>query len=298
MKPRTSEAARLEKDYLDRVRTALAGRDPAEIDDVLLSLREHIEEEVGPDGDEEVRLSRMAAVLERLGPPESYAPEIPERPSSPPLPPPPAPAAPDARGTAEVLDRVWIGYFISILGLYVPIVDLPLCNLIGSIVLAAVLLPSADDEFRGAGRFAAASGALLLGMGLVGFAALAVRELVLLALPLLFAQLACGILAYWKLMGRTAAVVLAAGLPGLGERLLRTRQAYVIYCVVFFVVLFVTGAVLGVALDARRGNPVWWVGFLFLPVTWFFGWRLVLRPLAAARAALASPLPSPAAHRV
>lgn len=287
MKTRSAEAARLEKDYLGRVRSALAGRDPAEIEDVLFSLHEHIEEELAQDRDEEVRLSRMAAVLERLGPPESYAPETPERPTAPSAPPPS-----DARGFAELLDRVWVAYFIAILGIYVPIIDVQLCGIVGGVVLAVVLLRTGNPELRSAGRLAAADVVLLLALGALGLATLAVRELALLALPVLVVHLACAILAYWKLMGATADTVLSAGHLRLGEALRRIRRGYVVYCVISFAVLLALGVVLGLVLDFRRGNPVWWVGYLFLPVGWFFGYHLVLSPLSSARAALSAPAPA------
>jgi len=72
MKPRKSEAARLETDYLARVKRALAGRDASEVEEVVESVTAHIEEELSGDLDGEVSLVQMANVLERLGPPEAY----------------------------------------------------------------------------------------------------------------------------------------------------------------------------------------------------------------------------------
>jgi HAAS len=75
MKPRSSEAARLEADYLARVRSVLAGRDRSEVEEVIESLREHIEEELSSMAAAEVSLVQMANVLERLGPPELFVSE-------------------------------------------------------------------------------------------------------------------------------------------------------------------------------------------------------------------------------
>jgi hypothetical protein len=75
MKPRTAEAARLEADYLARVKAAIAGREASEIDEIIGSLREHIEEELSDTDDDRVSLVQMANVLEELGPPESYGEE-------------------------------------------------------------------------------------------------------------------------------------------------------------------------------------------------------------------------------
>jgi hypothetical protein len=73
MKPRNTEAARLEADYLARVKVAIAGRGPSEVDEILDSLREHIGEELSEIAEDQVSLVQMANVLERLGSPESYA---------------------------------------------------------------------------------------------------------------------------------------------------------------------------------------------------------------------------------
>ncbi len=73
MKPRNAEAARLEADYLTRVKAAIAGREASEIDEIIESLRDHIEEEVSEAADDRVSLVQMANVLEQLGPPEAYA---------------------------------------------------------------------------------------------------------------------------------------------------------------------------------------------------------------------------------
>ena len=75
MKPRNAEAARLEADYLARIKAALVGREASEVDEIIQSVKEHIEEELSGQPPGEVSLVQMANVLERLGPPESYVQE-------------------------------------------------------------------------------------------------------------------------------------------------------------------------------------------------------------------------------
>ena len=72
MKTRDPEAARLENDYLARIRAVLAGRPESEIAEVLQSVREHIEESGASLPGEQVSLSAMAGIIEQLGPPEAY----------------------------------------------------------------------------------------------------------------------------------------------------------------------------------------------------------------------------------
>jgi hypothetical protein len=72
MRGRNYEAARMESDYLARVRSALAGNAPSEIDEIIQSVQEHIEAELSENASGEVSLAEMATVLERLGPPDAY----------------------------------------------------------------------------------------------------------------------------------------------------------------------------------------------------------------------------------
>lgn len=72
MKPHPPEVDKLKRDYMDRVRAALAGREESEIEEILQSLQEHIDIEVTENAEEEIGLVQMAKVLEKLGPPESY----------------------------------------------------------------------------------------------------------------------------------------------------------------------------------------------------------------------------------
>ena len=75
MKTRNAEAARLEADYLARVTAAMAGRETSEVDEVIQSVAEYIEEELSGTAEDQVSLVQMANVLEQLGPPEDYAQE-------------------------------------------------------------------------------------------------------------------------------------------------------------------------------------------------------------------------------
>ena len=139
MKPRSSEAGRLETDYLDRVRSELRGREPAEIDEILESLREHIEEEFSELTDDEVSLVRMADVLERLGSPDSYR-EEPEHTAPPP--PPPAPTGRPVPGPAETEKEP------------IRISALTIINICATVVVAGVpvyMLPQFLKIFAGMG---------------------------------------------------------------------------------------------------------------------------------------------------
>jgi hypothetical protein len=93
MKIRNAEATRLEEDYLARIRAALmrSGRSAAEAEEVVTSVREHINEAVEAQAGSEVSLTAMAAIIEQLGPVEAYveaaaATDAAATPAPPPLP--------------------------------------------------------------------------------------------------------------------------------------------------------------------------------------------------------------------
>jgi hypothetical protein len=73
MKKRDPEAARLEEDYMTRVKSAMAGREQPDIENVVQLLRTQIEEKLSAKAGEEVSAAEMADVLEQLGPPKTYS---------------------------------------------------------------------------------------------------------------------------------------------------------------------------------------------------------------------------------
>ena len=66
-KPRSPEAERLERDYLERLHRALDRTPEAEATEIEENIADHIHSALAETEIEEVRLSRMAVVLEELG---------------------------------------------------------------------------------------------------------------------------------------------------------------------------------------------------------------------------------------
>ena len=73
MKHKNPEAQRLEVDYLSRLREALTGIPDRDIEEIIQEVHRHIEDAIAELPDETVTLSKMAGILEILGPPESFA---------------------------------------------------------------------------------------------------------------------------------------------------------------------------------------------------------------------------------
>jgi len=105
MKIRTADAQRLEGQYIEQVKAALAGRGASEVAEIMQSVREHIDDALADAPGEEVSAVAMANVLERLGPPETFAiedegPDAAQPAILPAAPPPIAPVRPRLSGLA------------------------------------------------------------------------------------------------------------------------------------------------------------------------------------------------------
>jgi len=104
MRPRHPEAARLEADYLGRLAALLAGRAADEATQLYFDVKDRIEEALASQPGDEISRTRMASVLECLGPPEAVVAVAggkagPDRDAGPsswpePVPPPEVPSAP------------------------------------------------------------------------------------------------------------------------------------------------------------------------------------------------------------
>ena len=169
MKPRNAEAAWLETDYVTRVKAALASREASEVDEVIQSVKEHIEEELSDDLDGEVSLVQMANVLERLGPPEAYI--QPEGDEAPPTTSPsPRLSTKAVLGALMVPITIALAFFILAIGEASGVSEARLEPLHGVVVLtgfvAAVLLSASafGDIRRSDGRL---RGRVLALVGLV-----------------------------------------------------------------------------------------------------------------------------------
>ena len=75
MKKRTPEAQQLESEYLALVRAALANRRFSDATEIIQSVQEHIDEALAESPGDEAAATEMANVLERLGPPATFAQE-------------------------------------------------------------------------------------------------------------------------------------------------------------------------------------------------------------------------------
>lgn len=299
MKSRSAEAAHLESSYLNRVKDSLQSQSPSEVEEIIESLQEHIEEELAEVSNEPVGLVDMANVLEQLGPPETYSQEFEASPpSAAPASPetteaePSAgqqatipPAFPDKGNFVDLLDKIWVGYLIFVIGLYVPIIEFQVCSLIAFSILALVLIRNEiDPELKPAGKALGINAIILLVTPIITLIGLAAPPVMLLAFPFLCGQIVCELFAYWRIMRRTGSYLEAAGRSREAERVLSARIGYTVYFFITCAAAIIVGAAIGI--EGGRVTEYWFVGLIFLPFHWFFGWLFILRPLTMARRAL------------
>jgi hypothetical protein len=275
VKPRSSQAAQLEQDYLRRVDAALASRPPDERAETLQNLRAHIDEAIGA-GDAPATLTEMAQVIERLGAPESFSSATP-----PAVLPYAQPASVPRQEAATLLGRVWLGELIQISGLWVPVISFYFCQVVGAIIVGRALTgpgASFSPTLRTVGRLSYGVAAASLGITATLIAAVAVRELAMLSLPLLLVEFVCGIVGSWLFM-----TMLAEWMQGIGRddlyRLVRIRRNVSIFVV--GPLLLLTGMILAAALRDTLA-----AGIALLPFHWLLGWYLILRPITLSRRAL------------
>jgi hypothetical protein len=292
MKTRSSEAARMEADYLARVRQALGARRDAQ--EIVQSVVEHVEDAVGEFKDLEVSLVQMAQVIQRLGPPEAFA----EGQAA------PTPSAPGGgmspesrRGYAQLLDRAWVASLIKTVGLFVPFIDFYFCSLIGHGMLASALRPrdGFPEEFRTLGRLCKTVAIITVVHAIVAGLALAEPLVGIAALPTGAALVALPLVVYWKLLGGISSVLRQAGAHEVAQSTLDARRVYITIQIVFIVIAIVIGAAIGAAYVGQHGGRARMerelvmlaVGFGMLPIGWIISYFLLLRPISRARTALA-----------
>jgi hypothetical protein len=179
MKTVSIEAKRLEFDYLLRLHQALAGVDPSQAQDISENVEEHLRNAVAEVPGNAVTSADMANILERLGPPEAMVPRSgsartsagssgPARPRPANIPMPQA-----SEEDLDALDSMRTAWLVCVISVYIPVIQLYLCSLIGT---ALLISPVADVRAR-TGLF-------------TGVRGLAVSQIVLMSMLTFFSALA------------------------------------------------------------------------------------------------------------
>ncbi|MEM7015344.1 MAG: hypothetical protein AAF585_28125, partial [Verrucomicrobiota bacterium] len=289
--------ARLEKDYVDRLRAALpASADATELID---NIRDHIQTALAEiPAAAEVSLSKMAAILEELGSPESIAAEFAEStpvvsqspPSAPaqtqdPYAPPashPSPPTGAKIGLFQTLDRLFIGYLVTVVGLWVPFIGLHFCHIVGFGLMYWALhaggahIPKSET----AKKLLLAALCIVIALFPLTILSLAAPLIALVAFPLSLGWMALDIVVFWMLMTGLAEVADQRA-PEMSARIRDRRIMYLIASIVFLILATAIGLVIAVNSNEERVSEL--AGFVLLPFWWVVGWFLILKPIRQLR---------------
>lgn len=295
---RSPEAARLEQDYLDRLRSALPSS--AETSELIDNIRDHIQTALAEvPAAAEVSLTKMATVLEELGSPESIAAEFadsaPAVSQTPPTAPEPAPAqnphsppaaAPNSVATElslpETLDRLFVGYLIAIVGLWVPFIGLYICHMIGFAVMLKGIQRGGGHIPQGetVKKLLIAALCVVIAHFPLSTLSLAPPLVAIIILPLSIGWMVLDIVVFWILMSGLAEVSDQRA-PEMSTQLRDRRIIYVIVSIVFFILAAAIGGVIAVNSGEPKVGEL--VGLLLLPIWWVVGWFLILKPIRQLR---------------
>lgn len=290
-KPRSPEAARLERDYLERLHQVLGRVPEAEAEEIEENVGDHIHAAIAELDTDEVGLAQLAAVLEELGSPESLFLEPTEAESKIPS---STPAVADSfdsiqgveddskasTGEREFLDRLFAGFLIVTVGLFIPVIEFYFCAIIGYAVLWRILRKAPTPEIVDGNRWAAFS--MLAAIAVFPAALLAIedRDLAILSLPVGLAWAVFDIILYWMVFGGLSNWIEGKGLIALARKTRNLRLIYILTSLVFFMVMFLVGFLAGNRIDAWA---IMMIGIASLPIGWVIGWFLILKPILLIR---------------
>jgi uncharacterized membrane protein len=306
MKARSSEAARLEADYMTRLKAALGHLSASEKNDILQEIAQHIEDSCEEFAESEISLSQMAQILDRLGAPQVVASaaaasgsrsrsevnsgaECPENKGW----------EKDRKRYAELLQKLWFGHLTVVLGIYIPGVNFYVSSMVGLGILSyfsGIREVSRIKIFRRI-RWAALIAALLCPVSLINNPVVwhAYPATMLLA-PLGMLRGFLVWLVYWSTLTGCAECLELDGQNQLAATIRTKRNLYIFICVVGKILMMSSAMILGLVyarmnmklpFDLKDAEQYWWTGLLFLPLQWLLGWIFVLDPIKQTQRILA-----------
>lgn len=286
-KPRSIEATRLEGDYLARLHEALSHISKSEAIEIEENVTEHIRAAADDLDTDEISLTQMAAILEELGSPEGLIvepetieapfPELYESPAAAPI------QVDSSTGETEFLDRLFAGYLIAIVGLYIPLIDFYFCSIIGYVVILLALKKAPTPVIASGKIWALVSAIAAFAIFPVTLLSFASKFFALLGLPALFAWVVCDIVLFWIVFGGMADWIEKKGFSELGQKTRNLRLIYIVTTLLVFLLAIPIGIV---AMKENDQTVSLAIGLATLPIGWVIGWFLVLRPIRRIRQAI------------
>ena len=304
MTSRSIEANRLQEDYLDRLHRVLRHLPVDQATEIELNVADHIARSLA-DETEEISLTRMAQVLEELGPPEDMVEDDSFRSTNgSPLPPPPPSSSPpsgansadvpqlDRTVVEELLGKVVASYVIIIAGLYIPVIDFMFCVIIGYFLLGKLLAKGNSREaalLRPIADWARITALISLIASILGVGIQFSPFVAFLALPVSLAMFGFSLVTDWKVLGTSAIIADRIGASALAQS---CRRAQILWLVCYLGLLglgTILGVVMGLAGQTKVPLGVHMLMMLIvLPISWLLGGLILIRPIWMVRSALRS----------
>ncbi|GEM_PF-3748296 len=291
--PRSAEAERLEADYLKRLKQVLT-RLPNELSvDIFENVNNHISAALaGYSG--EVSLSQMAQVLEELGPPESFVEE-----EAPPSQPPPIPEMNHANNDSrqelsESLHLLYTASIILVIGIWIPLIDLYLFDIIACFLISKIVLSPAHKRLD---MIDLGSSAKICAWSLVGLFVFSVLEALsplwgLIGLPFAIASLVYSLVMMWQIYAGLKRICQQVELSSFSTRIEKARNTYFTFLIISISIGILLAAIVTLSSPTNSEVSIEVMSLLLLPVNWFFGWMFFLKPLKDLQKQIESPITS------
>ena len=175
------------------------------------------------------------------------------------------------------------------LALYVPIIDLYFCDIIGFLILLRLGASCTEDtpeEFRPIGWLSAGALAGAIGISLLSGSGDSEGQVSLLLLFVTLIYFGVTLLLYWQYMGGAAELASRLGADELSTYLRNSRATYILASIVL---LFLVSALYSATfpdIDPKDWRSEILADALMMPAVWCLNWFFLLKPMIWLRRAL------------
>jgi len=298
MKQRAPEAQILESDYIKRLKDTLAGKDPALANEIMQSIREHIEEAINESPNEEISAAQMANILEKLGSPEAYINEyfslsegkqnsVKDTSKDTNI------TIEDSNKYYNFLSKLWVAYLIGVVGLYIPIIAFYFCTIIYLVFLVVIFKSSGLKQNKNSNNIIVLSIMQISFLAILCVASIFEIKISLFSiatLPLSITVLIISLIIDWKVLGEVSNILKIHKNDKLAEYVEDARKTYIYSSVTIYLILNTIFIILSFSLGWTNKPNIYKLEIIqsifMLPIGWIIGWLFLLQPISKAKQAI------------